>query len=543
MENNLHDNKLDDYVRRSFEGYEEDPVPDMWRRIEGGLQPEAEPAPPLRVVFLRLHRWHLAAAAVILLLLSTLVCEHFYYQEKLRALSAKPTETQVFSTENPSEGSLASDGSTAFTPSGQTPFTANRPAPVGSTEYSQESMAQPATEPRQNAEAVSPKTKSAGTTSSRPGTAPGSGLQSAALTGSQHLHASGQRPTAGASQSRPGTAAEPERNVEVVSTQTDGIEAILARLGTVHSTALDSTKMIASQPASLQMLALPPIFPRNVLLEIPQTLPAAFKPLPTRVLREPSGWYVGAQVTLLSTLAKSRAPITRPGRLVWVSQQEGAETSALWWLRVGKKLSARFALESGIGYQKTAQTATHSPRFRFGDGTAAGTRRTFQYDLNTYGGTAAVSLRMEPTNPSLPAPADGEQVLLNITTTERAELLHVPLLAVYQLGMGRWRGQLKAGAVGHFFLKNELDIAARVSQNTRLRPLEGRGGYSVSLSQPEKFFLGYWLSTGTEFKLSRHLSLVAEPSLAGDFARKDASGQRLPERFSWGVTVGGEYGF
>ena len=150
---------------------------------------------------------------------------------------------------------------------------------------------------------------------------------------------------------------------------------------------------------------------------------------------------------------------------------------------------------------------------------------------------------MEQTNPTVPPPADNEQVPLKITTTERAELLRVPLLAAYQLGKGRLRGQLKAGLVGNFFLKNELDISAQVSQNARLRPLEGRSGYSVSLGQPKKFALGYWLSAGAEFKLSRHLSLVAEPSFAGDFARKDASGQRLPERLAWGLNVGAQYCF
>ena len=88
MEENIHDDKLDDYIRKSFEGHEEDPASDMWDRVEGGLLPAVETS-GFRTAFRR-YQWQAVAAVVILLLCSTLVCEHLYYEQKLRALSSQP---------------------------------------------------------------------------------------------------------------------------------------------------------------------------------------------------------------------------------------------------------------------------------------------------------------------------------------------------------------------------------------------------------------------------------------------------------------------
>ncbi|HMX38877.1 MAG TPA: hypothetical protein PKD78_01075 [Saprospiraceae bacterium] len=85
MEDHLHEDKLDDYVRKSFEAYEEDPAPDMWGRIEGDMPPAA----PLRARRFSLwpYRWQAAAAALILVLTSTLLCEHLYFTERIKTLS------------------------------------------------------------------------------------------------------------------------------------------------------------------------------------------------------------------------------------------------------------------------------------------------------------------------------------------------------------------------------------------------------------------------------------------------------------------------
>lgn len=98
MEKNIHDDRLDDFVKKSFDGYSEEPGMDMWDRIEVGLPPE-EPGKPLGFTW-RGYRWQLAAAIVILLLIARLVCVEKYYQEKLRAATQQNDLTENFSQSN-----------------------------------------------------------------------------------------------------------------------------------------------------------------------------------------------------------------------------------------------------------------------------------------------------------------------------------------------------------------------------------------------------------------------------------------------------------
>lgn len=525
MENNIHEDKLDDYVRQSFDDYEEEPSAGMWERVEAALPP-AEERPKWRVAYLR-YRWQAAAAAVILLLLSTLVCEHLYYEQRLRALSSAASDTAAFSPKTSHNEGIPQEKTEATSHAVLPPTTLTHPAEQQVSEKKTPQVAPAAQSSRDAAPLVGAPQRGQLTL---PRTAP-----------------SAQAPTDGAAtpkvlltdQLRSSTNAAEKQQSTAASEQPQA--AALA----VQSVAPTASGDTASSS--------PTVFEKNLdLAEIAQrrqplvAAPASHilpPTLPIKPRRDPSGWYIGAKATALAITEKSPTTITRPnGRPLFVSRQEASQTSAIAWLKVGKRLGKRFALESGAGYQKMEWTATHTPRFRFGDGTLGGNPgpgalRTFNYDLNTYGGTAEVTLRMEQTNPGT-QPSGDEPVPLKITTTEQREWLRVPLVAAYQLGEGRWRSHLKAGLLGNFVLKNELDISTRVSQNARFRPVDGRGGYTVQLSDPGKFSLGYLLSVGAEHKFNRYLSLVAEPTLVGDFARQDARGQRLPEHVSMGLNVG-----
>jgi len=228
-------------------------------------------------------------------------------------------------------------------------------------------------------------------------------------------------------------------------------------------------------------------------------------------------------------------------RPVFVGQSERPDVSTDWWLRVGKTMGGRFGLESGIGFSESTRTTAHTARFRFADGaihsggSGPGQRRNFAYDLNTYGGSASVSLRMESADASVPV-ADAEPVVVKISTVEQAQLLRIPLLLTYRMGAGRVHAVAKAGIVGNFFLKNELAISARASQNNRLRFAQHTDTFVFE--RTDNFFLGYWASAGVEFRWNRRLSIVAEPAVSGNFARQDAQGRRLPDHLLAGVNVG-----
>ena len=516
MEENIHDDKLDDYVRRSFEGHEENPPADMWSRVEGDLLPSVEVS-TVRALSLR-YGWQALAAVVILVLFSTLVCEHLYYEKKLRDMAEKSQADQEIL-----ERSHRKDEATGQAIHANPNSHSATELPVESKTITFPPNARQSANLERTATVIpSPKTAK----------------EHAPV---QHLvDFERNQGSSTIPKSEPYILQKPQKS----SDKTDKSYASVGAVSNEKPSLPPSVETTVAGQNTPNLLPLTVIPIARILLEQSPSNSPTFAKVSIKPVRKPSGWYLGLQTSLLAIIEKPRAPISRPGRPAFSSKKENAGISTIWWLKSGKKLDSRFSLESGIGYQITSRTATHSPKFRFGDGAHLGgpfaNRRTFNYDLSTYGGTAEVSLRMEQTLGS-PAP-DDEPLSLEITTTEYNKLLRIPLLAGYQLGAGRLQGQVKAGLMGNYVLKNELDISARVSQNARFQAVGGRDGYTVQLNQ-KKFFLGYWLSVGAEFKLNQHLSLVAESAMLGDFLRKDQHNRRLPERFMLGFNLGANYYF
>lgn len=510
MENKIHDDQLDDYVRKSFEDYEETPSGGMWDRIAGDLQPEVVATP--RLSFLR-YRWQTAAAAAIILLVSGLVCEHFCYEQKIRDLAAGNSDKQDLQVEKPPTGSSRDVEKNALHNSQQQ---------IGSSVFAEKT-------PKQTT-AATPTNGNIQTPINSQGETLSHWLIQNEFSQNSNPAAQTLKKTSIQNQ----VLSENLNNMPASPQQKLGAEEHGVENPVAAETLASFTK-----PADFEPLASQTFVPKTESRAQP-----VLRRLHIEPLKKPSGWYVGLQSTPHFILDKAPNPVRRPGgRRVFVSRQEKPEISADWWLKVGKKLSPRLSLESGVGFRKISHTATHTPHFRFGEGMMGGGphRRDFTYDLNTYGGSAAVNLRMEQVdNTSVP---DTEPISLRIKTSERAQLLRIPLLMAYRLGNGRLHSTIKAGLTGNFFLKNELDISARVSQSSRFQPVQGSDSHTVQLENQGKFFMGYWLSAGAEFKLSRHVRLIAEPSFSGDFPRNGASGRRLPEHFSLGLNVGANYYF
>ncbi len=512
MEENIHDDKLDDYVRKSFEDHEEDPSSDMWSRVEADLLPP-KTIPTPRATYLRFG-WQTVAAVVILVLFSTLICEHLYYEEKLRTLSVAPGQEQNISSKT-KEAEESKHPANQLNQSAQTNAAMLPQATSGPAPADWRKTHAPASELSLSKGLSISKGKTPNTQTTIPGQKEENGVTS----NDKIPQLQEQRAET--------TGADFTGSIDIPA------PAVLQSMDI-------TTSATPAVPKNLELACLP--IEIHQLDHLDLTTPARAL-IPIQPVREPTGWYVGVQTSLLANRESRRKPNARPGRPAFASKQENASITAIWWLKTGKKLNAKLSLESGIGYQKTAQLATHIPEFRFGDGIhqGVGTRRTFNYDLSAYGGTAEVSLRMEQTNPTT-QPPDTEPISLKIHTKQRIEMLRIPLLAKYQFGTKRLHANVKAGLMGNFALKNELDISARVSQNTRFQPVSGSDGYTLQLNQ-KKFFLGYWLSVGAEFKLNQHLSLLLEPTLVGDFTRKDQYSRRLPQQFLSGLNVGANFYF
>lgn len=501
MEKDIHKDHLDDYVRKSFGEYEESPSSGMWDRIESELPAGDQEKTPIGYWRVFRFRWRMAAA--ILLLISGLVAEHLYYEHKLRTLS-----TQTVQNRPPGLNEMPERVETATSESARI---------AGDSSHSAETIGKmDKTADARRESTVLPQ----------PDNAP-------SLSAPQVVQAPGKEPATSI----------PDAPVAAVAPEV-----------------LPETAAVAVLPNQVSEMAVPtsaetatkPFVPIAVFEPVSRSVQPLFAPLPTiasdiraiiRPVKSASGWYVGLHATPRITFDYSRMPgRMQGGRPSYVSRQKQAVFVTDYWLRAGKTIHPHLSLESGIGYSAMTRSAALTPQFRFGDGIHGGGHlRRFHYDLNTYGGATDITLAMERVD-SDPI-SDDEPLSVQITTTEQVQLLRVPLLAALRFGPGRLKGLVKGGLVAHFFLKNELEIETRASQNSRFQPIQGSGAYTVQREKNRRLFPGYWLSGGLEFRLSRHIGLAAESSFSGDFARTNPNGRPLPAQYSLGLNVGANYYF
>lgn len=500
MEKNLQDDRLDDYVKKSFDDYEEDPSGDMWSRIETVL-PEAEQPRP---AFWRTYRWQLAAAVAILVLVSRLICVQTYYEEKLRGMAEQQQPVVPPVTPSPTENTsnhLSNQSLSTPVDPANTPVTGSEKAPGSTTERISATTAaqgQASNSIQKNRPADNPTTL--------PSTHQNASLPVAASQAAIQV------------QPRLANAEVPNLAPTTLETNTIPKRAAFAAIPTLN----------------------PALLPLPVEeMPVPGLVEASIKRFKSR-----SGWYAGIAVTPHLIVEKQQT-VRRPGlRPRFANHQEKPKPSADFTLRVGRKFNKQWALESGVGFQQVSRTAVHRPGFRYNEGQiiqgSGAESRSFDYDLNTYGGSAAVSLRTEVAGGS--APAETDRVAALIQSNEEIQIMRVPLLLTGRFGKNRLQAMVRAGLVGSYLLKNELQITTSQIDNPRLRFRTG-DAYTVQLDRPKKLILGYQLSMGGEFRLNKNLSVAFAPTITGDFARTDTQGSKLPGHTAFGMNVGGVWWF
>lgn len=398
MEKKIHDDRLDEFVKNSFEDYAENPSFDMWDRVEGQLPTPSEHKPFWFV--LRSYRWQIAAAAVIILLSSRLVCVQYYYEEKLRVAA------------------------------GQKDATVAQEAPL-------------TLQPPGNALPLQPSADKSIAASENP-------VPALPVESSTNSYPNSPVNTSTAEKGGGNTSTTPTATVQHPAIQApdafNTASTIVTNSPDANATPVAASSALPVKINNLQLLDL-----RMPLLLFSRTDHPNAVDAPVKKFREPSGWYLGLAVTPHLVVEKTHRP-GRPGlgmmRQRYANQQERPQASADVSIRIGKKINTRFALESGIGYQQMTRNATHHPRFEYREGnliqpSGSAESRSFDYDLNTYGGSALVSLRTEVSGSDAPAETEGIRALIH--TREQIQMVHVPLLCVVRMGHGRVQAVIKGG--------------------------------------------------------------------------------------------------
>lgn len=503
MEKNIHDDRLDDYVKKSFEEYEEDPALDMWDRIEVQLPP----APKAWWLSWRSYRWQLAAAAVIMMLVSRLVCVQYYCEDKMRALTQQQSNSVIE----------------------KKPGMTTPPVIAPSKSVPESQSSRNVINPENQAYMHRSEAKNASNSHQQPSNTLLDGIKS-------------NEPTT----ARPITKQEHIEERLVHAPELIRLETAPTQASSVIG--MDSLSENSAGP--VKPANLPWLEPANkALIYTFREAHPALVPSITKKFSAPSGWYVGLYITPhLVVEAEQKRPV-RPGpggnlRHLYANRQERPKLSAEVSLRFGKKITGRFAVETGLGFQQFSRTATHRPWFQYREGqpiqTPGSEARSFDYDLNTYGGSASVSLRAEVSGSDVPS--ETERVAALITSREQIQMLRIPVVGVARLGHGRVQAVIKAGVQGSYLIKNSFEISAYALENNKLRP-RANESFTVTYDRPKHFILGYQASVGAEFRVNKHLSLAGAPTLSGDFPRSDPQRGKLPGHTTVGVNVGANWWF
>lgn len=483
MEKDLYNDRLEDYVKKSFEDYEEIPPGDMWNRIEEVLPTQEPVRRPL--VFLYQYKWQIAAASVIMLLACRLLLVQSYYEQQLRSIAAQNQTVSSNKQSSSAALSVTDVSEVRETPSNNTI----------STENSGDSSI------RSSASSVQ-KISTANNVSQIPGMVPDNSVGGLAIN-------------------------------QVSLPQEDG----------------KTVQQVFNRQVSdvTEFSLLPAAVPAMLKTSNPVSIPSAATP----TIKPVGGgrkWYVLAGIA--PGRIKERQRPSHPGGHgpVFASRSEMPETTTSFSLRLGRALNRKIAVESGISYQEMKRETTHKPRFEFREGQmipTGGTHhqqaRSFQYDLNTYGGSASVTLRADVVGSNIPD--ENERIEAVIRSNENVQVLQVPLTVAGRIGEGRMLGVVRAGIVGNYMISNNFEVTAYQLDNPELQ-LQDNNAYTVEFHSPRRFFPGYQIALGAEYRVSGKLSVSAFPVITGDFPRKDNfRGGNLPGQSTLAFTAAASYWF
>lgn len=501
MKKDIHDDHLDDYVRNSFDDYEEDPQDLMWNRIENALE---QPEQPRRPLLFWANRWSIAASFVIFSLLAGLAYSHFYYEAKIQALS----NTQ-----------LSKGAPPQITTGGAYETEQSLAAVVPQTAIISERMLENTIQPT-----ISPVVKKAEKVVFEP--------------------RKRQNLPIGVSSNR--IKHNNEQGIAVSS-------VLVIEKATIPMEQVAQTSLAQSQTAKpiTALEQLPVLALTTLPTEVPKTTMNSVNIPVIQPHKTPSGWYVGVQATRFSLRERGVSDDDSDNTGIGhhpVSHQQKVISRSEFGLEVGKKYTRNFGVETGVSYRSFTRLGAHTPRFRFRDGILhphnPGSNRNFDfsYNLDTYSGETAVTVRMEEVDNNTPALPD-EPLTLKIITSEQMKVVRVPVLFTAQQQFGPVALVAKTGLVGNMIIGSQLDITSRITGPGRFQPAAGTGAYSLKQATSNRFFLGYQCNAGVEVKLGQHLAATLDMGISGDFDRKKQGGQQLPGLFTTGITAGLSYYF
>lgn len=529
MKDDLHKDKLEDFLRKSLEGHSEAPPSDMWSKIAANLEPPVAELPTQSAPRLRVLRnwWSVAAAAAVVV--GLLVGQHLYFNGQINKLNEalKANATQLKQMEQQwlvVEEKKQSEQTMLPIEGAQEGTTAQGTA-----------VAEPKTQVIENQKAA----------------AQGSAVANApAISPKQKKQRNG---TDAAAQNTP-TAIEKSK----VPTDDGTIVNQEKTANTVASTNA-ITKAPAAELATAKQTEMPLI---SGLKLTPIDIPAEKAPLANAII--PVQKQIGTRLSIglqtmpmftkaeIRNIREDRDPHGGPGGPFDKHKSFKLDTvsykSWMTGVAIEANLTPRLRIGTGLNYRTLNSEGTHTICLDFKDKDngepgqpPSQHEHDFEYTLNTAAGTVQMAVRAESDDLASTIP-DTEKVEATIKTSEHLAFASIPFYANYSFGNGRLRVLAKAGIALNFLLDSDFSIIDIASQNDRFRfdrqkPQKGAPSDLQSLSA------SYMAGLGLEYQLTKSLSLRAEPTVMGSLTSLHNNPFIESTEISAGLNMGVVYSF
>ncbi len=524
MKDDLHKDKLEEFLRKSLEGHSEEPPGDLWSNIAANLDaPVASPpsaAPKLRVLR---SWWSVAAAAAVVT--GLLIGQHLYFSGKIEHLN-KALEQNTAQLK----------------------------------ELEQKRISEEQTLPIE--EAIESETAPQNVATNEP-ELPNNGLQNDA------------QPDLPAKQARP--TSHPTSQVAKEKKQVNGADGTLPPTSIANandevknagnpagnSTQTDETKQVqdvpATAPAEGDAVAKQADMPRTwgrklTPLDMPEPAAPTIASIVPASLQQGSRYSVGLQLMPMLTKVKVNNvkqsepepghPFPHGDDKAFTAKNEKSIRSWMTGVALETNLSPRLRIGTGLNYRALDIETTHEFCFEYGEGKPVHgqAEREYEYELNTATGSVQmlVSAASAVSSASI---KDTTKVEATIKTSEHLDFASVPLYASYTFGNGRLRVLAKAGIIFNFLMDNKFNLD-RIE-----RPEDSKFQFDRPKSRHgapndlQTLTASYMAGLGLEYQLSKSLSLRAEPTVMGSLTSLHNNPHIESSEISAGLNLGLMYNF
>lgn len=494
MEDKLHNDGLEDFLKKSFEQYDDSPSDGLWDKIESDLDVQ-----PVIVPISRNWRWWASAAAIFLL--AIMVGQHFYYGQKIGQLTQRiekaDKEMESLETEN---GELKEALQAAIPkPERQETLLLEEETPAVANQV--ENSLNPANN------------------------APPPRIPEIILAKSNNNQASENK----ALSENTSPISDPQINDFIKDREDTAIA--------------DSPVQFHITPDQLDYLNIKE-------LDISTTAPSSLNVPAITPNSQGQRFSIGVHRTEMATNERISRTIQRPNpmndRRIFSGRMTNRGNTQITGISAAMDLKKGWFVESGINLRKTTFEINHNVQLQFKDRrnppvNPPGGDYRFEYALSTASGLMEIDVRASQTDMGQVI-GEEEDIKIEVNTEHNIKYVSLPLLLGHRFGFGRLKLEVQAGLMANFLTNNSFSITKVTIDHPRLHGSNTAKpkGIAPNLKQSTVDFMA---TTGLSYELGGGWSASLTPTLLVSSSSRHFDQYVQSKSVSTGIEFGLNYRF